>query len=379
MIARMPRILHAVKLVPGAQFGSLEEQICLLAPEVERIGGRFIPLFAETRDGPREEYWSRGIDAQHLNLTRFNAKTLTALLGLLRDYQIDVVHWNILEPIRNPYVWALTVLSPGVRHWMTDHISRPGVASEGAMRGARLKNSLMRRYDVVFCVSRFVQQCVEQQLPNTRSLTQYHFINTERFRPDPAMRAQLRQEHAAGDKLLALMVAHLTPEKGVDVALQALADLDPRFCLWVVGEGPEREGLTRRAAQLGIGDRVRFFGQQSRVEPFIQAADVLLCPSLWAEAAGLVNIEAQACGLPVVASRIGGIPEYVNHEQTGLLFEPGDPRDLARQLTCLFNERGLYERLASAARPWVIEMFSPARRIPEILEYYRTFGGRRCN
>ena len=130
------------------------------------------------------------------------------------------------------------------------------------------------------------------------------------------------------------------------------------------------------ASQLGLSDRVRLLGPHSQVQAYIQAADVLLCPSLWEEAAGLVNLEAQACGLPVIASRVGGIPEHVVDEHTGLLFTPGDSADLAAKLDRFINEPGLRERLASAARPWIIESFSPAARIPEMLERYQTFGAR---
>ena len=68
------------------------------------------------------------------------------------------------------------------------------------------------------------------------------------------------------------------------------------------------------------------------MEPLLQAADCAVCPSIWSEAAGLVNLEAQACGLPVIARRIGGIPELVEDGRTGFLFTPGDHRELAERL-----------------------------------------------
>ena len=380
MTARMPRILLATNLVPGAQFGTLEEQICILAPKIEQDGGKLITLFSANTSGPLDEYSARGIDAHYLNLTRFDPATLIALVKLVRRYRIDVVHWNMLEPIRNSYLWALTLLCPTVRHWMTDHVSRPvPVQLGGNGLGARIKRLLTRRYDALFCVSRFNRDCLEQQAIGTRLVTQYHFVNTERFRPDPAIRRKVREEQNAGDKLVAILVAYLIPEKGADVALEALAKMPPSVCLWVVGGGPEQQRLTARCKQLGLTERVRMLGPKSQVQPYLQAADVLVCPSRWAEAAGLVNLEGQACGLPVIASRIGGIPEHVVDERTGLLFEPGDSADLARKLARFIDEPGLRERLSAAARPWIVESFSPDRRVPEILEHYRNLGGRQCS
>ena len=117
-------------------------------------------------------------------------------------------------------------------------------------------------------------------------------------------------------------------------------------------------------------ERVRFLGPQDRVEPYLQAADVLVCPSLWQEAAGLVNVEAQACGLPVVASRIGGIPEYVEEGRTGLLFPPGDFRQLAACLTQLKESPDLCNRLGAEARRRAVERSSVAARLDDYLKLY---------
>ena len=82
----------------------------------------------------------------------------------------------------------------------------------------------------------------------------------------------------------------------------------------------------------------------------MQAADCLVCPSLWAEAAGLVNLEALSTGLPVVASRIGGIPEYVEDGKTGMLFPPGDHQALAALIRRLMDTPEEYQQLAAAAQ-----------------------------
>ena len=82
----------------------------------------------------------------------------------------------------------------------------------------------------------------------------------------------------------------------------------------------------------------------------MQAADAFVCPSRWAEAAGLVNIEAQACGLPVLASRIGGIPEYVMDGRTGVLFPPGDAEELAAAVRRLLDDPERFREMGREAR-----------------------------
>ena len=128
--------------------------------------------------------------------------------------------------------------------------------------------------------------------------------------------ARCARRWASAEEFVAVTVAYLIKDKGIDVAVKALAQLPEDVVLWVVGDGPEQGNLQALAQDLGLGQRVRFLGPRRNVEPFLQAADCALCPSVWAEAAGLVNLEALACGLPVVASRIGGIPEFIEDGRT---------------------------------------------------------------
>src|SRR5262245_27839661 len=103
----------------------------------------------------------------------------------------------------------------------------------------------------------------------------------------------------------------------------------------------------------------------------MQTADCFVCTSRWAEAAGLVNIEAQASGLPVIASDIGGIPEYVADGQTGFLFPPNSAAELADRVRRLLTDPNLHQRLGHAARDWAKENFSPSARLAEWIDHYR--------
>jgi len=229
---------------------------------------------------------------------------------------------------------------------------------------------LISRYRKVFCVSGFVLDQV-RDLAGPRAERVDHFINTDRFRPDPAVRRQVRHTMGAGDEFVAVTVAYLIKAKGIDIAIKALAQLPEDVVLWVVGEGPEQGNLEALARELGLERRARFLGPKRNVEPILQAADCALCPSVWAEAAGLVNLEALACGLPVIASRIGGIPEFIADGRTGYLITPGDHRELADRIQRLMSDEPLRRRMGQEARSDAVDRFSTQSQIEDYWKLYQ--------
>ncbi len=368
---RLRRVLYAADLDPSRKFGSLEEQAFLLASAFRERGGLFLPVLgAPPESVGLARYREAGLDWAALNLTRFRPATLLRLYRLVSRYRIEVVDWNLLPPLTNAYLWALSVLAPGVKHYFTDHNSRDAIPTGGG-KLRPLKRLLLRRYARAVGVSGFVADCLRGQGVWPEPDRRLHFVNTDRFRPDGAVRAGVRGRLGAGDRFVLLTVAYLIRAKGVDVAVRALARLPEAAELWVVGDGDQSAPLEALARELGVRGRVRFLGLQARVEPYMQAADAFVCPSRWAEAAGLVNIEAQACGLPVLASRIGGIPEYVEDGRTGLLFPPGDDEALAAAARRLMDDPDRRREMALAARELAVGQFSPAARIDDYLDLYR--------
>jgi glycosyltransferase involved in cell wall biosynthesis len=373
--AGLPRVVYALCLNPGHKFGSIEEQILRLSGRFAQEGGLLLPLFiCGPKEGTLDFYHERGVPAECLDLRRFRWSALRSLLRLLRTHRIDAIHWNFTSPLGNAYVWWLTLLRPALRHYFTDHISRiPPLP--GPPRGPRrcLKKLLLRRYAKVFCVSQFVLDCLSAQgIWPDRLFACLHFVNTDRFRADAAVRARLRRQLDAEGRFVVLVVAQLIPAKGIDVLLRALTALPAEAVLWVIGEGANRAELDALSAELGIGCRVRMLGHQFDVCPYMQAADCFVCPSLWAEAAGLVNLEAAACGVPVVASRIGGIPEYLADGKTGMLFPPGDHAALAACLSPLMQQPDLRRQFGAEGRAMAEQRFSTEARITNVLDMYRS-------
>ncbi len=161
----------------------------------------------------------------------------------------------------------------------------------------------------------------------------------------------------------------LTPEKGVDHAVRALAELAGPTILVVAGEGPARADVERLAHDLGVAGRVRLAGwlSRERMAEEIQQAQVVLFPSLAPESFGIVGIEAMALARPVVAYDAGGVREWLGSDRTGLLIPRGDLRALIGAVRCLLEDPGRAATLGQRGRAVVEERFRPARHLRDFL------------
>lgn len=171
----------------------------------------------------------------------------------------------------------------------------------------------------------------------------------------------LRQLHGLSHNTVALFVGRLVPVKGVEHLIRACASLEG-MTLVIVGDGPERPALERLASRHGGGTggdakgQVLFVGQLGAKErdAWLHAADLLVCPSLElpdgrTESAPVVLLEAMASGLPVVASRVGGNPELIQHGTSGILVPPADVSALRTALAALQADEELRRRLGREA------------------------------
>jgi glycosyltransferase involved in cell wall biosynthesis len=172
------------------------------------------------------------------------------------------------------------------------------------------------------------------------------------------------------------VVGRLSPEKGVDVLLQAFARVRvarPSATLTVAGDGPERANLEAEAARLGIGDAVTFLGTVLPVEPLYPQLDLIVLPS---RSEGLPNVllEALRAGRPVVATRVGAVPEVLDGSDAGLTVAPDDPEALAEAIdaTLAAEEDPVRRTELTRARAVVVDRFSLTTRVQAHLSLYAT-------
>jgi glycosyltransferase involved in cell wall biosynthesis len=173
-----------------------------------------------------------------------------------------------------------------------------------------------------------------------------------------------------------LFAGNLVRSKGVDVLIDAVAELKRRglACqLKVLGQGPAQAELEAQARRIGIRDQVEWsrFVPQSEMPAEYGASAITVLPTRGtSEGLGLTLVEALLAGSAVVGTPAGGIPEVIQHEQTGLMARDGDPQDLATQIQRLLSDRPLRERLTAAGKERVLRIYAPEPAIGRFLEIY---------
>jgi L-malate glycosyltransferase len=198
----------------------------------------------------------------------------------------------------------------------------------------------------------------------------HNFVNCDMYRPDPE-KSGAQRYCPPGDKIL-IHVSNFRPVKRALDCVRILAEArkDVPAHLLMVGDGPDRSPAERLARDLHVERHVTFLGKQDHVERLFPQAHVLLMPSEL-EGFGLAALEGMACGVPPVATNVGGVPELVTHGVDGYLESVGDIAAQSARVCALLAGGGLYEKMSQAARATATTRFCTDRMIPKYEDYYR--------
>lgn len=216
-----------------------------------------------------------------------------------------------------------------------------------------------KKVDVYIALSEFVRRkFIKAGLPEGRIVVKPNFVH-----PDPALRS--------GTGEYALFVGRLAPEKGLGTLLAARQRWGGAPPLRVVGDGPLRANLETEASRVGLTG-VAFSGRLPRNQALqaIKRARFLIFPSAWYECFPLTLIESFACGVPVIASRLGAMEEIVADGRTGLHFTPGDPDDLATKVQWAWSHPREMEEMGRAARAEYEAKYTAARSYEILMDIY---------
>jgi len=206
----------------------------------------------------------------------------------------------------------------------------------------------------------------------------YNFIDSDYYRREPS--ESVRNSLAPNGEKIILHVSTFRPIKRITDCIEIVARIrhleigsgsQSSVRLVMCGDGPERADAEALAAKLGIADSVTFVGKQpqSQVREYLSVADLLLLPSQ-SESFGLTALEAMACEVPVIATRVGGIPELVEDKGCGYLFEIGDVDGMAAASLRVLNEDAERERLGTRGREIAVSRFRTEKIIPQYEELY---------
>ena len=197
----------------------------------------------------------------------------------------------------------------------------------------------------------------------------------ERVGAPPGARERTRRMLGiAPDRFTVGWIGRMTAVKRTDdilLAVKLLRDSGVDACLCLVGDGPDRDDVEKRAHKLGVVRNCFFLGYQDEVAPYYAAFDALVLPSA-NEGTPVSAIEALASARPVVATRVGGVPDVVRDDVDGFLVEPGDIDALAERLGRLASDPALARRMGEAGREWVLDRYSVERLVDDVDRLYRS-------
>lgn len=301
---------------------------------------------------------------------RFDPQSLSALRALIESRRPDLVQTH---NVKSHFLFRLAGLHRRFR-WIAFHHGY--TTTDLKMRAYNLLDqwSLRAAHRVITVCGAFSRDLRRVGVPASRIRVLHNSVRLP-SRPAPVAAAELRARlDVPADAPVVLAVGRMSREKGHIHLVEAFAALrrqhpqDVRLVL--VGDGPERGKLESALRAAGLAQAVRFAGQTNDVQSFYAMSDVLALPSL-SEGSPNVVLEAMAAGLPIAATAVGGVPELVENEVTGLLVESANPQALAAALARLLSDRPLARQLAARATSLVARSFTPEAFRRSLLEIYR--------
>jgi N-acetyl-alpha-D-glucosaminyl L-malate synthase BshA len=226
----------------------------------------------------------------------------------------------------------------------------------------------IEKSDGITTISKYLQDQTADVFGVSNEIRVIHnFVNCDLYKPAPERQPKEKQ---------LIHLSNFRPVKRVLDCVRILKEVlkSTEARLVMVGDGPERGPAEMLARQLGIDKHVTFLGKQDHVERLIPKHHVLLMPSEM-EAFGLAALEAMACGVPPVATRIGGVPELIDDGVDGFLEAVGDIEAQAARVVSLITDEHLYRRASAAARRAAETRYSTELIIPQYEQYYREVCG----
>lgn len=367
----MKILFHCVYFPP--EVGGLESHVYYLCRALVEMGHTVHMVTSRSLPGlPQEEE----MDGISVHRTWFPARnplgwTLHALGSVPKTRilarQADVIHAQAFPSVLPGALARRVAGAPLVATFHTSHfLTRAEHPFWAPVLGA-----LVRAPDFALAASREIARVAENVAGGTKVESLTNGVETSFFRPvEPAL--------PASDRPRIVLPRRLFPKNGVEFFIRALPHIleESQVDAVFIGDGPQRGDLERLARQLGVGGRVSFLGKRRHDEMpgLLCSGAMAVIPSLM-EATSVAALEAMACGIPVAASEVGGLPEIVD-DTVGGLFRAGDERDLARVVIRLLKDPELAEK-GARARERVLERWSNLRLAQRHVEIYERLLRRR--
>jgi glycosyltransferase involved in cell wall biosynthesis len=324
-----------------------------------------------TSGGNKEEaFLSAGAKIKVLNIrtkSELDPKIYMALNPLsryMRDHKIDIIH-------------AHTRITQVMGAWLKRRMGCPYLSTCHGFFRVRLSRKLFPCWgDAVIAIS----GAVEDHLINDFGVSKSKVYRVENgvdldefTAPDSDKKIKLRKQFDLGAEPIIGMIARLSDVKGPDVLVEAfkrVLENIPDAKLLLVGEGKMECVLRGMVERLQLQEHVRFFPVVNRTSEMLSLFDIFAMPSRQ-EGLGLSIMEAQAAGLPVVATRVGGIPSLIENGKTGVLVEPGNSDALAKAIVKLWGDQNQLREIGTAARESIRKNHSAYKMLDKTIDLYQ--------
>jgi glycosyltransferase involved in cell wall biosynthesis len=366
--------------IAANRIGGIELLVREAASQLRECGLETIVVFnAEPTSKVRSYLAMPGLTIESLaGLEVSGWRNNAGIRALLKKHRPHIVHWQFLialSPIPWMSWWYGAKEVCNTIHSSLPEGYSPSRAPFWKIFIARIINLPLTH---VFCISNYVKGVFAKggQVPEERIHRIYNGVELPSLQDSAERASRFRRAHDIPDTApVIIQVSWLIPEKGIEDLLQAAKLVlgqfpDARFV--IAGEGHYQAKLEQLADDLGIAKSIVWakFLEDPKGCGLFDAADIACQVSRWEEGFGLVIAEAMSFAKPVVATRVGGVPEVVTHEKTGLLAPRRDPQSVAGHICRLLADPILRRKLGEAGRREVEERFNISDRVSELLGYY---------
>ena len=366
-----------LKFPYSSRFGGGEHHTLTLCEAIRKQGGRVYFLGScavlrkefRDRQWPARRFWAGKEPVSWWALLLFPFSSLLVILPLIAV----IAFYRIRHKTRTAYCLSLTekiLLTPflrllGYRVIWGEHVEARRWLTQNPYR---FLYRWWSRMATIMAISNAIRdQLIAMGIREERIVVIYIGVD---LGPHPDI--QRRMFHWT-KRFVVGTVARLEPEKGIAFLLKAFQQLItviPHARLIIVGDGTERKKLEWLARQLAIERQVQWVGFQRNIPEWMKAFDCFALSSVGRESFGIVLLEAMAAGCPIVASNLGGIPEIVHNNQTGILVEPGDPELLMQALLYLYRHPDVAMQLGIRGRARAESHFSLQRSLDQLVALF---------
>jgi len=294
----------------------------------------------------------------------------TKLVDLAESFRIELIHAHYAMPHATSAYLAKQIMgSQGIKTVTTLHGTDITLVGADASFKKVIKFAI-EESDGVTAVSQYLKDRTIEEFGIKRPIRVIHnFIDPAR----PALNRSMcsRETFAPNGEKLLMHASNFRPVKRAQDVVRVFArvqELIPAR-LVLIGDGPQLRTTQQLVSDLNLSDKVNYLGEQDQLEPLLSCADLFLLPSEQ-ESFGLTALEAMNCGVPVIATDIGGLPELVVHGETGYLFPIGETDQMAEAAAALLKDHERHERFRKKARDRAVRDFNANRIIPHYEAFY---------